>query len=71
MAQPANAPRPLRRGHAGDGRPMQEEPEPKARHGTIGVYDAPRWWKTRRFWRLALPVLAAIASIGIWYAILA
>jgi len=41
------------------------------RHGTIGVYDAPRWWRTRRFWRLALPIVAAVASLGIWYAILA
>lgn len=41
------------------------------RHGTIGVYDAPRWWRTRRFWRLALPVVVAVTSVGIWYAILA
>ena len=43
----------------------------QTRHGTIGVYDAPRWWRTRRFWRLALPLVAAVASLGIWYAILA
>jgi len=47
-------------------------PEAKSsRTGTIGVYDAPHWWKTRRFWRLALPVVAAVVSIAVWYAILA
>ena len=52
--------------------PKNVQPEAKPpNHGTIGVYDAPRWWRTRRFWRLALPVAAAVASVAIWYAILA
>jgi hypothetical protein len=51
---------------------MDPAPDPKSsRQGTIGVYDAPRWWRTRRFWRIALPVAAAIVSIAVWYAILA
>jgi hypothetical protein len=39
--------------------------------GTIGIYDRPSWWRTRRFWRIALPVLAGVGSLFIWYAIVA
>jgi hypothetical protein len=46
-------------------------PDPGRRRGTIAIYDRPPWWRTRRFWRIALPVLAGIGSLLIWYAIVA
>jgi hypothetical protein len=46
-------------------------PDPERPRGTIGIYDRPPWWRTRRFWRLALPVLAGIGSLLVWYAIVA
>jgi hypothetical protein len=41
----------------------------KRPRGTIAIYDRPSWWRTRRFWRIALPLLAAIGSLAAWYAI--
>lgn len=38
---------------------------------TIAVYDRPAWWRTQKFWRIALPVLAGVGSLAIWYAIFA
>lgn len=42
--------------------------EPPKSRPTIGVYDRPPWWKTRRTWRIALPVLASVVSLAVWYA---
>lgn len=39
--------------------------------GTIAIYDRPQWWRTRKFWRIALPAFAGIGSLLVWYAILA
>jgi hypothetical protein len=50
---------------------MPDPAKHSSRPATIGVYDSPAWWKTRRFWRIALPVAAAVGSLVIWYAILA
>ena len=38
--------------------------------GTVAVYDRPPWWRRRRVWSIALPVIVAIASLVIWYLIL-
>ena len=48
---------------------MHDPPETRA--ATIAVYDRPPWWRTRKFWRVALPVLAGVGSLAIWYALLA
>jgi anti-sigma-K factor RskA len=45
--------------------------EPPARRSTVAIYDRPQWWRTRRFWRIALPAVVAVASVAIWYAVLA
>lgn len=48
---------------------MQQDPE--RRPATIAVYDRPPWWRTRKFWRIALPVLAGVGSLALWYAVFA
>jgi hypothetical protein len=45
--------------------------EPEHRQPTIAIYDRPPWWRTRKFWRIGLPVLAGIGSLAVWYAIFA
>ena len=45
--------------------------EPLQSRSTVAVYDRPPWWRTRRFWRIALPATVAVASLVIWYVILA
>jgi hypothetical protein len=45
--------------------------DPQRRQATIAIYDRPPWWRMRRFWRIALPVLAGIGSLVVWYAIFA
>ena len=47
---------------------MSEEPPSRA---TVAIYDRPQWWRTRRFWRIGLPAVVAVASLAIWYAIIA
>ena len=47
--------------------PMPQQPE--RGRATIAIYDRPPWWRTRKFWRLAVPVLAAIGSLIVWYAV--
>jgi hypothetical protein len=43
---------------------------PDPRPPTIGVYDRPPWWRTRRVWRIALPIVVALLSLAIWVVIL-
>ena len=44
--------------------------QPSGRPPTVGVYDRPAWWRTRRTRVLALAVVAALLASGVWYAIL-
>lgn len=43
------------------------EPDRSAGRATVAVYDRPRWWRTRRAWQLALPVVASIGSLVALY----
>jgi hypothetical protein len=42
------------------------EPSP-ARPPTVAIYDRPPWWRSRRTWRIAVPVVAAIGSLALYY----
>jgi hypothetical protein len=33
---------------------------------TVAVYDRPRWWRRRKTWMIALPVVASLASLAIF-----
>jgi hypothetical protein len=44
---------------------------PERPRATIAIYDRPAWWRTRRFWRIALPVLGGVGSLAVAYAIFA
>jgi hypothetical protein len=46
------------------------EPPSNPRPPTVAIYDRPPWWRTRRFWRIALPVVVACGSLAAWYAFL-
>jgi hypothetical protein len=46
------------------------EPSP-SRPPTVGVYDRPPWWRTRRTWRIALPIAAALLSLVLYYFVFA
>ncbi|HVF65660.1 MAG TPA: hypothetical protein VNE58_16860 [Casimicrobiaceae bacterium] len=47
---------------------MAEDTEGRPR-GTVAVYDRPQWWRRRQFWRFALPVVAGVGSLAVWYVI--
>jgi hypothetical protein len=46
-------------------------PEPAPRRPTVAIYDRPPWWRTRRFWRIALPAIVTVAALAIWIIVLA
>ena len=50
---------------------MNDTERPAGRNATVAIYDRPPWWRARRTWRLALPIVAAVASLAIWYAVFA
>jgi hypothetical protein len=50
---------------------MSDTNGPGVRNATVAVYDRPPWWRARRTWRIALPIVAAVASLAIWYAVFA
>jgi hypothetical protein len=45
--------------------------DPSRHRATVAIYDRPPWWRTRKALRLALPIVAALVSLAIWYAVLA
>jgi hypothetical protein len=42
-----------------------EEPS-RASRATIAIYDRPPWWKRRRTWMIALPIVVAVASVAVF-----
>lgn len=44
---------------------------PRSRPPTVAIYDRPPWWRSRRTWRIALPVLAAILSLVLYVVLFA
>jgi hypothetical protein len=50
---------------------MSDGEEQRRGRATVAVYDRPRWWRTRRVWKLALPIVVAVASLVLWYVVLA
>lgn len=45
---------------------MSDEPAPRTR-ATIAIYDRPAWWRRRRTWLLALPLVVSLAATALVY----
>jgi hypothetical protein len=33
---------------------------------TIAIYDRPPWWRRRKTWAIALPIVASLASLALF-----
>lgn len=39
---------------------------PHAPRATVSIYDRPPWWRRRRMWIVALPVIAGVVSLALF-----
>lgn len=42
-------------------------PSSPRRPPTVAIYDRPPWWRTRRTWRIVLPIVAALVSLVVLF----